>query len=370
MKASEFFYALTPDLVLSEVERVLALPAGTAELVPGQLGIRATGYCQALNSFENRVYEIELEEDLAPDLIVPSGLDLFEGLFKGARRPRRLVAKFYRPLRWTKDQILDEHQFLLDLMEAEVPVVPPLKLRDGSTLAEFKTNEGPIWFCLFPKVGGRAPDELGEVGLRQVGRLLGRMHRVGERRPATHRLQWSPRAVIDPALEAIERYGEVPAPTWTRFEAAARELGRLLDANVAKVGHGGYGNQAPQSGLKLSRVHGDCHSGNLLWCNERPFFLDFDDMMMGPRVQDLWLLVPRSLEGLPVLLEGYSEFSDMSQSEVGLIEGLRALRFVHYVGWIAKRWEDPAFPPAFPQFGTDRYWSDELRDLEEQLTRV
>ncbi len=320
-----FFFSLTPDVVLRSVE---------------EGGLICTGRCMALNSYENRVYDIELEDD--------------EG------RRTRLVAKFYRPGRWTREQLLEEHQFIADLVDSEIPAVAPLAFENGSTLKQ--TAEG-IFYSLFPRVGGRSPEELTRDQLVRLGRLLGRMHAVGASREAPHRVRLTPETYGRQNLEFLLRENWLPLEVRSRYEKTALALCETLDRKFSVLG--------PQ---KWHRLHGDCHLGNLLWNDRGPFFLDFDDMVVGPAVQDLWLMLPgrpaqdpEARAQLEDLLEGYEEFRSFDRTQISLIEGLRGLRFIHYAAWVARRWRDPAFPAAFPQFNTPRYWEEQLRDLEKQL---
>jgi len=320
--SEEFFFSLTPDVVLRSVE---------------ESGLVCTGRCMALNSYENRVYDVEIENDQG--------------------RPERRIAKFYRPGRWSREQILEEHQFIADLSEAEIPAVGPMSFSDGSTLRQ--TTEG-IFYTIFPRVGGRAPEELTSEQLIRLGRLMGRMHVVGASRKAPHRIRLTPEVYGLKNLEFLLQGGWLPLEIRTRYENTVRALCAWLEPRFAS--------------LSLHRVHGDCHLGNLLWNDRGPFFLDFDDMVNGPAVQDLWLILPgrpsqsdEARAQLEDLLAGYEEFRVFDRAQIGLIEGLRGLRFIHYSAWIARRWKDPAFPAAFPQFNTGRYWDEQLRDLEKQL---
>ena len=317
---TQFFFELTPERVLDAVEAS---------------GLRCTGRCFVLNSFENRVYEVEVE-----DL---SGKEL------------RRIVKFYRPSRWSREQILEEHQFLADLNEEEVPAIAPLAFPDGATLRE--TPQG-IFYALFPKQGGRAPDELNEDQLAQVGRLIARIHQVGAKRKAAHRLQLSPSTYGEANLSFLLK-NWVPAEYQNRYEAAVREILR----NSAP----GFAAAASQS----QRIHGDCHLGNLLHNSDGYFFIDFDDMVVGPTVQDLWLLIPGRDEDAfrkrEVLVDSYDQMRSLNRSALKLIEPLRALRFLHFSAWLARRWEDPAFPRAFPHFNSNRYWGEETLDLERQV---
>lgn len=327
---TRFFFELTPDRVLQAVE------SG---------GFQCTGRCMQLNSFENRVYDVELESD-------------DEGPSRSSRNHR--IVKFYRPGRWSKEQILEEHRFLADLREAEIPAIAPLPFPDGETLKQ--TSEGGIYYALFPKVGGRAPDELSDEQLRSIGMLLARIHNVGASRKADQRLELNP---VTYGLDNLEYLLSkwVPLECRGKYETTVRELCTIVEPWFKHL-----------PGGAIHRVHGDCHLGNLLWNQDGPFFLDFDDMVRAPAVQDIWLVTPgRDQDGLrqrSVLLEGYEDFRVFDRATLRLIEPLRALRFVHYTAWIARRWEDPAFPAAFPEFGSYHYWVDETQDLEEQLRLI
>lgn len=330
-EGTRFFFQLTPDRVIDAVE---------------SSGFRCTGRCAALNSFENRVYELELEESEEAS---------------SARRnllANRRVAKFYRPGRWTQEQILEEHAFLLELQEHEIPVVAPLAFSDGRTLHQ--DSESGIWYALFPKVGGRAPDEFSDDQLLQVGRLLARIHNVGAARPALHRIQLSPDSYGRTDLAWLLQHDSIPSTCRSRYEDAVLALCEIADPLFKPV--------------RQLRIHGDCHFGNLLWNQQGPFFLDFDDMVRGPAVQDVWMLTPgrdaESLRQRELLLTGYEQLREFNHFELRLVEVLRAFRIIHYSAWIAHRWDDPAFPLAFPQFGTDRYWLEETKTLEEQLALV
>jgi Ser/Thr protein kinase RdoA (MazF antagonist) len=266
------------------------------------------------------------------------------------------VAKFYRPGRWTEEQIQEEHRFLFDLIEAEIPAIAPTPFPDGRTLHE----KGGIYYAIFPKVGGRAPDEFSDEQLLRIGRLLGRVHNVGAAHEAKHRLEITPETYGIANLEYLLSRSLVPLEYQRRYESVVRAI-------CSRIG--------PWfEGIRKHRLHGDCHPGNLLWNQQGPFFLDFDDMLVGPAAQDLWLLIPGRDEEArrqrDLLLQGYEELRSFDRTTLRLIEGLRALRFVHYTTWVARRWDDPAFPIAFPEFGTHQYWEDETLDLEEQLRQI
>ncbi|HSF02423.1 MAG TPA: serine/threonine protein kinase [Solirubrobacterales bacterium] len=304
------FFSLTPDRVLDAVE------VG---------GLRSTGRCLPLRAFENRVYEVELEDE------------------------RRLVVKFYRPGRWSREAILDEHQFLADLADAEVPVVPPLDLGIGSTLAEI---EG-IFYAAFPKRRGRTLDEADDERLRQIGRLIGRMHAVGAARDAPHRPRFTVERYVHEPLAVLLSGGFIPGPLADRYGDVAR---RIADAVAA-----------PLARARVHRIHGDLHWSNVIWAADGPILLDFDDSLVGPPVQDLWLLSRGDSEdarrGREQLLQGYELFREFDRSTLALCEPLRALRIVYVSGWIALRWDDVSVRGAFPAFESQSYWAVEYEAL-------
>jgi Ser/Thr protein kinase RdoA (MazF antagonist) len=304
------FVSLTPDRVLEAVE------VG---------GLRSTGRCLPLRAFENRVYEVELEDE------------------------RRLVVKFYRPGRWSRETILDEHAFLTDLAAAEIPVVAPLDLGTGSTLSEI---EG-IFYAAFPKVRGRSLDELDAESRRRIGRTIGRMHAVGAARDAPHRRRLDPTYFVREPLAIVLAGNFMPENLAPRYRDVAL---RIADAVAA-----------PLAATKVQRIHGDLHWGNILWASDGPILVDFDDCLVGPPVQDLWLLARGDSEEVRKaredLLEGYEVFREFDRSTLALIEPLRALRIVYMSGWIAKRWDDPSFRDAFPNFRNHNYWMQEYEEL-------
>jgi Ser/Thr protein kinase RdoA (MazF antagonist) len=314
MAINDFFLELTPDHILTAVE---------------QLGQRSTGRFFALNSLENRVYEVELEDN------------------------SRVVGKFYRPQRWSRDCILEEHAFLHDLAASEVPVVEPLKLESANTLGT--TPEG-IFFSVFPKVRGRAPEELTDDQLTQLGRFIARIHNVGAEKKSKHRLLMNPENFGVKPLEYLLKSTMIPMELERPYKECVEKILKLITPWFNDV--------------ENIRLHGDCHLGNLLYDGPRAFFLDFDDMVSGPAIQDLWLLAggrsEQDARRREVMLNGYREMRAFNLKEFKLTEPLRALRIIHYSAWIAKRWQDPAFPRAFPDFQTHKYWMSELQDLEQQ----
>jgi Ser/Thr protein kinase RdoA (MazF antagonist) len=314
----EQFFSLTPDAMLSAVEQAL--------------GARATGRTFTLNSMENRVYEVELEDE------------------------RRVVTKFYRPGRWSREQILEEHAFLAELVEAEIPAVPPLGLGNGSTLA---ASPDGILFAVFEKVRGRSLQELDDQQLQQAGRLLARIHNVGAQHPAEHRLRITPAWGLE-SLRILEETSAIDIQLQSRYVRAVGTIVQKIEPLFKNV--------------PLHRVHGDCHLGNLLWQGERPFFLDFDDMVSAPAVQDIWMVVrgrdEEATRMREVMLGAYETMRAFDRSTLRLVEPLRALRMVHYSAWIARRWADPIFKQTFPEFVTYSYWVEEVDALEEQIRLI
>ncbi|HEV2213152.1 MAG TPA: serine/threonine protein kinase [Gammaproteobacteria bacterium] len=315
--ASAPYAGLTPDAILDAVDKA---------------GHRSDGTLLALNSYENRVYQVGVEGG-AP-----------------------LIAKFYRPGRWTDAAILEEHGFALELAAQEIPVVPPLETAKGETLL----HHAGYRYALFRRQGGRAPDLESEDHLEWLGRFMGRIHAVGRAKPFHHR------HVID-----LETYGRVPRD-WlletpyipSELRPRYKEVTDLLLAGIARC----YERAGDVATL---RIHGDCHPGNLLWTDDGPHFVDFDDCGSGPAVQDLWMLLSGERHEmelqLAAVLEGYNQFADFDPSELWLVEPLRTLRMIHYAAWIARRWDDPAFPRAFPWFDGPRYWEEHLQALREQV---
>jgi Ser/Thr protein kinase RdoA (MazF antagonist) len=308
---------LTPERVLDAVEAA---------------GLRSNPVCYPLNSFENRVYEVELETG------------------------ERVVAKFYRPGRWSEAQILEEHSFLAELDAAEAPVCPMRAFPDGSTLKQI----AGIWYCLANRRGGRAPDELDARLAERLGMLVGRLHAVGAERDAGPRRPLDAEHFVRRSVAWLAEHDTIPGPFAERYRDAALEIAELAERAM--------------QGVVTQRIHADLHLGNVLLRDGQLRVLDFDDMASGPPVQDLWLALPGRDEETARLREsflaGYERFRLFDRSTLRLIEPLRGLRLVRYAAWLARRWHDPAFRQGWPHFGTGDYWEAETRDLEEQLAAI
>jgi Ser/Thr protein kinase RdoA (MazF antagonist) len=314
------YAGLTPDVVLDAL---------------ASAGLRGDGRLLALNSYENRVYQVWLET--------------------AAPSPGSVVAKFYRPARWTDAQILEEHEFTLELAEREIPVVAPLSL-DGRTLHE----SAGFRFAVYPRRGGRTPELEDRATLEWMGRFIGRIHAVGALRPFAER----------PALD-IESFGHEPRRWLLEQDFIPADL---IDAWKSATGLAlaGVLRCHERAGeVRTLRLHGDCHAGNVLWTDEGPHFVDFDDCRSGPAIQDLWMLLSGDRASmtrqLGDVLSGYEGFHEFDPRELHLLEALRTLRLIHYSAWLARRWGDPAFPAAFPWFNTQRYWQDRILELKEQI---
>jgi len=316
MPAAPPYSGLTPDTVLDALASV---------------GFSGDGRLLALNSYENRVYQVWLEDGSS------------------------VVAKFYRPGRWSDAQILEEHAFTLELVEREIPVVAPLSLA-GKTLHEF----GGFRFAVYPRRGGRTPELEDRDTLEWMGRFIGRIHAVGATR------SFAVRPVLD-----VESFGREPRGWLLAHDFIPADL---LDAwkSAADMALAGVASCYERAGdVRALRLHGDCHAGNVLWTDDGPHFVDFDDCRSGPAIQDLWMLLSgdrASMTGqLADVLAGYEDFHEFDPRELHLLEALRTLRLIHYSAWLARRWDDPAFPAAFPWFNTQRYWQDRILELKEQI---
>lgn len=313
------YESLTPDRVLDAVE---------------SQGFLSDARILALNSYENRVYQVGLEEG------------------------NPIIAKFYRPGRWSREQILEEHDFSLELQEMEFPIVAPMQNDQNETLHEFEGFQ----FSLFKRMGGYPPELDNLDHLLILGRCMGRLHQLGSAKPFEHR----------PSIN-LQRYGTenvtfllennfIPDSLREAYETLTRDILHRLSTIES------------QYQPEMIRVHGDSHVGNILWRDDNPHFVDFDDTCMAPAVQDLWMFLSGDRASQTVqmseLLEGYSEFSDFNPIELNLVEYLRTLRLINYSGWLAKRWDDPAFPMAFTWFNTERYWAEHILELREQLAAL
>jgi Ser/Thr protein kinase RdoA (MazF antagonist) len=313
------FHILTPDFIMDAVE---------------SQGFRCDCRNLTLNSYENRVYQVGIEDG------------------------KPLIAKFYRPLRWVDLQIIEEHDFSSELASHELPVVAPWRNAAGESLFQ---HHG-FMFALYPQQGGHAPEFDNLDNLLVLGRMLGRMHRIGAVRPFKHR----------PVLDCLSFGHEsvalikeqfIPSEYRESYTVLTAQLLERIESELAEAGQ-----------IRYIRVHGDCHSGNILWRDNAPHFVDFDDSRMAPAVQDFWMMLsgdrPRKLVQLDALLEGYNEFNRFDPAELRLIEPLRTLRMLHYSAWLARRWDDPAFPITFPWFNTMHYWGEHILELREQLATL
>jgi Ser/Thr protein kinase RdoA (MazF antagonist) len=315
------YAGLTPDTVLDAL---------------ASAGFLGDGRLLALNSYENRVYQAWLED--------------------AENGPPSVVAKFYRPGRWSDAQILEDHAFTAELAEREIPVVAPLSSA-AKTLHEFRGFR----FAVYPRRGGRTPELEDPDTLEWMGRFIGRIHAVGAVRPFATR----------PALD-IETFGREPREWLLAHDFIPADL---LEAwkSAADLALTGVVRCYERAGeVRTLRLHGDCHAGNVLWTDEGPHFVDFDDCRSGPAIQDLWMLLsgdrPSMTRQLGDVLAGYEDFHDFDRRELHLLEPLRTLRLIHYSAWLARRWDDPAFPAAFPWFNTQRYWQDRILELKEQIS--
>lgn len=311
------FSGLTPDLILNALESV---------------GLHGDGRLLALNSYENRVYQVGVED--GPPLVV----------------------KFYRPARWSDAAIREEHAFVQSLAEQEIPVVPALLAANGGTLRHFDGFR----FAVFPKCGGRAPELDDTKTLEWMGRFIGRIHAVGALQPYRERPRLDILSFGEEPRDFLLSGGFIPAELESVYRGVAAQALEGIRRCFERAGE-----------VATLRLHGDCHVGNVLWTDEGPHFVDFDDSRMGPAVQDLWMLLSGERADmsrqLADILAGYESFHEFNPRELHLIEALRTLRLIHYAAWLARRWDDPAFPAAFPWFNTQRYWQDRILELREQI---
>jgi Ser/Thr protein kinase RdoA (MazF antagonist) len=325
---------LGPDVVLDALDAV---------------GLRGDGRLLQLNSYENRVYQVFLEGG------------------------RVVVAKFYRPQRWSDAQILEEHAFAAELASSEIPVATALALSldptsrhadqaflGGSTLGSFTTKLGTYRFSISERVAGRAPELEDSATLEWIGRFVGRMHAIGAIKPFEFRQTLNPQTFGYDNRDWLLSQGVIPPDAESGWRQITSDA---LDSVEEAFDRGG----AP----RVLRLHGDCHLGNVLWAPDGPHFVDLDDAVMGPATQDLWMLLSGDRAAmtrqLAAVLDGYESFMDFDWRELRLVEPLRTLRIIHHSAWIARRWNDPAFPVAFPWFDSPSYWAEQINRLREQI---
>ena len=324
------FDTLTPDTMLDALESI---------------GLRGDGRMVALSSYENRVYQVRLEDS------------------------SEVVVKFYRPGRWSKAQILEEHDFAIELMAAEIPVVGPLPLQ-GTTLHQ----HAGFSFSVSPRRGGRPPDLDDDEVLEWMGRFLARIHTIGARSAFVHRPTLDLHTFGRQPMQWLLQQGVIPLDVQTAWGQTCQ---LALDTITALAPALDPANDTPR--LQRIRLHGDCHPGNILWTptdakpdlRPGPHFVDLDDACMGFAVQDMWMLLSgdraQRSHQLSVLMEGYEQFRSFNPQELMLIEPLRTLRIIHYSAWLARRWDDPTFPIHFPWFGSSDYWHSQVHVLQEQI---
>lgn len=310
------FFSLTPDVVMAGAEKA---------------GFSPTGQYLQLNSYENRVFDLRLEDQ------------------------SRIIVKYYRPLRWSRETILEEHEFLAELSQAGIPAIAPVKQKNNSTISVYNN----MMLSIFPKASGRMPQELNLQDLKSVGRLLAQVHNVGEQHESFHRPIWDPETFGWFALRTLESW--ISPEVRTRYFAAAEDILNILEDRLDED--------------EFLRIHGDCHRGNLLQLDTREgdrryFLVDFDDFGMGPAIQDFWMLLSGSDDDeatgdeKEALMSGYEELRHFPSEQWDWVPGLRGLRIMHYAAWIARRWVDPTFPQLFPQFTSYNYWAEETEALE------
>ncbi len=312
------YQALTPDVVLDAVE---------------SLGYLSDARILALNSYENRVYQVGIE----------------------GKAP--LIAKFYRPNRWSRGQILEEHHFAHELVELEVPVVPPTMI-NNETLHHFEGFD----FAVYERKGGHAPELDNLDHLLVIGRLLGRLHNCGRAKPFVERPNFNLQEFASRPQQFLLQHEFIPAHLTEAYQTLTDDLISATQTIWQSVN------------TDHIRLHGDCHPGNILWRDDSAFFVDLDDARSGPAVQDLWMLLngdrASQCSQLSEILEGYQQFASFDFAQLNLIETLRTWRIMHYAAWLARRWQDPAFPHSFPWFNTERFWAEHILELREQLAAI
>ncbi|WP_101758323.1 serine/threonine protein kinase [Oceanicoccus sp. KOV_DT_Chl] len=318
MSKTHPYELLTPELVIDAVESTGCL--SDMRIFP-------------LNSYENRVYQVGIDDG------------------------EPVIAKFYRPERWSDEQIQEEHDFSYELFDAEIPVVPPNRNQHGETLLQ---HQG-FRFSVYQRKGGHAPELDDMDSLLVLGRLVGRIHAMGALKDFQHRPALDIKSFAEDSYQLISEQF-IPTDLKLPYTSLCEDLIRMIKIRF---------EETPFTPI---RVHGDCHSGNILWRGDSPHFVDLDDSRMAPAIQDLWMFIsgdrPMQTAGMSEVVEGYNEFFDFDPRQLHLIEAMRTLRIMHYSAWLARRWQDPAFPHNFPWFNSQRYWSDHILELREQLSAL
>lgn len=314
------YQKLTPDTILNAVD---------------SQGYRCDGRLLALNSYENRVYQVGIDDDTP------------------------VIVKFYRPERWSREAILEEHSFAWELAAQEIPVIAPYKNANNQTLNNY---EG-FMFAVYPRSGGRWPDLDRKEDWQLMGRFLGRIHAVGATRHFQHRTVLDVKTLGDASRDYLLSGDIIPNYLTDAYATLTADLLASIKMQLA----------ATKSVARI-RLHGDCHPGNILWTETGPHFVDLDDARTGPAIQDIWMLLSGDADDMRTqldnLLAGYETFYDFDYASIQLIEALRTLRIMHYAAWLARRWDDPAFPQAFPWFDSPRYWEEHILSLREQAAAL
>tara|TARA_B110000879_G_C11110089_1_gene487067 strand:- start:380 stop:1369 length:990 start_codon:yes stop_codon:yes gene_type:complete len=321
--STQYFYDLRPDVILDAVSNA---------------GLKPTGAINILNSMENRVYDLGIETNEQSS-------------------ETSVICKFYRPGRWSREQIIEEHVFLKSLNQSEVPVIAPLEINDESLFVIPSLN---IYYAFFKKEGGRSHDELNESQLAQLGRLLARLHLIGKQTIATTRIKMTPEVYLNQNLKNLLSLKVIPSDFEARYKGIVLQLLEKILPLFDNV--------------CLQRIHGDCHLSNIIWQEDTALLIDFDDMVMGPPIQDIWLLVPGQDNDAEykrqILLDAYEVFLDFDYSSLRLIEPLRAMRYVNFATWLSRRADDPAFKRTYLHFYQSNFWEQEIDNLQEQLLLI